>query len=1148
MSESYQGSPEKLNNNIPSLQDLSGSLIFHLFKEHFFDTAIFSKNKANNPQDILQDRKDISQNEKDIFYKAWRNADGKFLLSYMETHASIDDKKRLIALNNTLQSAEVSNYYTKICEGFEINNEYLLVYTITFLQKYKTSLQREDALKIITSKKYQKIHKIYKTTTPTEEPFHNFLKKIELCKEKESIPLLLTEAVPGKGSFFKQTEKLIFEKLGFHLAPHDFVDRNSMQILMPPKQNIAAFENILNQMVKAQKIWKEISPFEFYRPLNSENFCRFFLNKNFTEIPLKKKIYFRLIDLEKYDFYNRRVLLNLSSEIDRIEEKGIYPNDVPAVESIMKKFSLPLFVPKERSIFEKHKDIPALLESIQGDAFNLFYKRLSKSLQIVDIEDLLILGQKFLNLKEQVEKISPMPDPDQVIEDNFFSLLKYVNVKYPEDISYGGDIAWSHFYLNTDPQKKTLFDEKIKNFNIENTENLKDLLDFFNSADELQISFLEQLHTQGATKMSLTLHSFSIPFLKKINQDLLNKFPKINKAELAEALTNPGGYFSDVIKEYETNSKYFQQIYSFYEALSFPNVSFDSVLWDTYHCLKKETYQQTLNGLTDADIQNYHRFVKKYEIDVTLTENIMFLVPTFSLAEANIQELKTTNDGLIFLDTFQNFYENLKRDGSNFEFDGERDILKICKKNLGKVVNTLSSSYDFVFPKEFKTINSFMYKYNHEINTLLKTESLSLLEDPKFQSFFFNFDFSVKGNISSIEQKFEKLYFALVAYKNELSERQISAIKIVANMGIAIIDNKVIHRHSLLDKASDILNEDIINILLTDPQKVEILGKELNEIFYKIEQITLLSLLEACDLIKNYPEKDSFDNMKKDPNVFDRFVSEVIIKEFDATDILTNDISTLLIFANKLDDHDVDKLLEEAKKLKKSGETLHLSDIYTLISLVKNPTEMKLFQNKDVLEKFLEDTLYNNQTVARTKFASERHYNTNVKDNPSPDFFSHLNLYRIVKLQEALKDPENLKQLGIIISQDLKNNDSELAGNIQLDADRLFTQDQMVSGSNHHAKSFGESSFLLPADISYHLHAISPDERNYAGPSKTDLEAIRSSHHLELVITPVGWHDEKNRILNVNFDATSFNEKRDTENLPPWSVADLGTIHIYVPK
>ncbi len=139
-----------------------------------------------------------------------------------------------------------------------------------------------------------------------------------------------------------------------------------------------------------------------------------------------------------------------------------------------------------------------------------------------------------------------------------------------------------------------------------------------------------------------------------------------------------------------------------------------------------------------------------------------------------------------------------------------------------------------------------------------------------------------------------------------------------------------------------------------------------------------------------------------------------------------------------------------------------------------------------------------------------------------------------------------MRQLGNVIARDVADEQTEYGGVIRLDgADPPLLAIHSYSHSNGEYSTF-QNVYLPDGLTSFHLHALTPDNSDYSGPSGlregdvADAGYVRTTGSTDVVITTLG-HPKKEGVedrsqLLVNIDMYYFDPRIQTIQL-----VDLGS-------
>lgn len=182
---------------------------------------------------------------------------------------------------------------------------------------------------------------------------------------------------------------------------------------------------------------------------------------------------------------------------------------------------------------------------------------------------------------------------------------------------------------------------------------------------------------------------------------------------------------------------------------------------------------------------------------------------------------------------------------------------------------------------------------------------------------------------------------------------------------------------------------------------------------------------------------------------------------------------------------------------------------------------LKTVKNNEYLSINIKNKFYlQNEKYLRKKvnkfFESSKHTYI-LRDTNTPAYnASELTLgqlQRIYLVYKYLKDPSSLQEMGNVIEEDIKDIYAEHGGVIIFNKNRIHfkTLESCIEKNifNNSAYKPPEEINLIPNIGGFHLHAISNNDKQYAGPSDMDLlityiTTYFGSECHEFLITPIG--------------------------------------------
>lgn len=364
-----------------------------------------------------------------------------------------------------------------------------------------------------------------------------------------------------------------------------------------------------------------------------------------------------------------------------------------------------------------------------------------------------------------------------------------------------------------------------------------------------------------------------------------------------------------------------------------------------------------------------------------------------------------------------------------------------------------------------------------------------------------------------------------------LSEDKNKNLECVAAYGLKLIDSENIEAEDklieLLDdeeftvrdsalkaikEVGSIRAEDKLVSLLKDEEKMgdlevmEILGKLKSE--------------KAIPYLANYLESKDEQERKWATKSLRRIGNENVVEELikgdsaESLKALKENPLTLGYLMEEGDEKILKKMLDQDKlkdyaKIKeriiKVGGEVGPEDIYTLTNIDEHI--ISLASDRIALEnKILKNVEEVSHTERTAHYAEKEPYLTEsfLQQRGKLD---ESDLIKIYTLSDSFKDHEVKEQVGRIVKTDLINDRTELGGLIHLKEGKIdFEMYAPKCKGDDGAYIFTNRLMnkLRQSICSFHLHAVSIDEKKHAGPSIEDLETSEYLFRDDVVITPIG--------------------------------------------
>lgn len=430
----------------------------------------------------------------------------------------------------------------------------------------------------------------------------------------------------------------------------------------------------------------------------------------------------------------------------------------------------------------------------------------------------------------------------------------------------------------------------------------------------------------------------------------------------------------------------------------------------------------------------------------------------------------------------------------------------------------------------------------------------------------------------------ECMKVAEVSYNLDLTEdsEKFWALMTFHKMGFSLLrgQNRVYFKEYVLDKNDTSLLDN-----LNDKEFVQFLTKMI-ETYYQ-DDFNPELIKEISDLYKKY------DRSTRDQIFSGKFqeLFNYISEEFGINFVHPS------IFEALLNIHQKDKF-EKIKTfvniLRKNGETVFANDLITITELVnnekvygtlvneedgklnKNPllqtvnVYLKLrpdpkersskdyFQTLEILKR--QAILKKDGTLIAKLERDQEDYLRNYTERPPLKELPFLQLYRIAILFQRLLEPEVkelkklpktnpsiLDQISEIVIEDLKNQKTELGGQIRIvNGEVVFQTIESLSRTN---EAYGNDKYndFTNGFATFHLHAVKLDSSEFAGPSGAvglgggDFSAADVFNGTDIVITTLGHPKGRGDKLLINLDLY-FVDKRNSGKKPV--IFDFGIYEI----
>ncbi|MBT3865026.1 hypothetical protein HOE67_04970 [Candidatus Peregrinibacteria bacterium] len=245
---------------------------------------------------------------------------------------------------------------------------------------------------------------------------------------------------------------------------------------------------------------------------------------------------------------------------------------------------------------------------------------------------------------------------------------------------------------------------------------------------------------------------------------------------------------------------------------------------------------------------------------------------------------------------------------------------------------------------------------------------------------------------------------------------------------------------------------------------------------------------------------------------------ETIKKVLNISSLEAEDYFTILIIHKDFDSEKFEATITLCKNL---DIQYNASDLFTLNAIANNPQLTELLQNRKELEKTA-------KTLYKTKPAQRKEVNESVKqqfknkkytERPNISKINPIQLIKLHLLQKALETEEFKQQIGQIVAQDIKDKTTEKGGVFRYKNNTLVPINQFsFSDSDGGFLSNNGDLFQAPGIVSFHLHALTPDNSEFSGPSGHfgehsfdsggDLYVAQMTQSADVTITTMG-HPKK---------------------------------------
>lgn len=215
--------------------------------------------------------------------------------------------------------------------------------------------------------------------------------------------------------------------------------------------------------------------------------------------------------------------------------------------------------------------------------------------------------------------------------------------------------------------------------------------------------------------------------------------------------------------------------------------------------------------------------------------------------------------------------------------------------------------------------------------------------------------------------------------------------------------------------------------------------------------------------------------------------------------------------------------LDDIKDMKgELGKKISSNDISLLTTVSRTPgLKELLFDRKKLIAEA--GKIYDEKSLERTErnFDSKKVYT----ERPSLGDMDSISLLRLVLLKRALEDPGVLGKLGEIISRDMQDTTTEYGGEVLWNGTGLYFNNVDSTARFDGAYNNALTRLLEGGFMSFHLHALVPDESKFAGPSGDPWAALggdwgcaRVYRATDVVITTAGFANDKTEELLINVD------------------------------
>ena len=511
--------------------------------------------------------------------------------------------------------------------------------------------------------------------------------------------------------------------------------------------------------------------------------------------------------------------------------------------------------------------------------------------------------------------------------------------------------------------------------------------------------------------------------------------------------------------------------------------------------------------------------------------------------------------------------ESYKKIFDNYDFLINKKTYESIKKYFSHKPQTISNldgilSYKSLKnPKFIEIANILEQEYsisNKRIMNLfgkddIPSNFLAIIKSEKFkQNIRWISDFySSKGKLQHYDRptiKFQNSdFFEFAMLVNNFPKAE-SVFNQIDYIGIGINHNEFVE----YIKTHILSHESAVASLLNE--KFPEFYKRITEKFYGGDKniTAVIEITELFSVLEKTPEKIKLlfsDDFQK--------AHSFIKKEFNITNL---HYSTLLPILQISKDFDARKYKDIIEELNEIGEKVTANDLILISEILKDQDFKELLFDRDDLEESLEhtydskeysrlhiDQVVSLQTAAKNSKPESKKKRLILKskklkeeysERPPLVELSNLQLLRLYLFQKSMQDPDFIKEMGRIVSEDIENKSTEYGGTISFENKKIGFNSVKSHSEFNGAYMNRKYRFLINGIATFHLHALEKDNSKFSGPSGWlnanggDIASADFYDSTDLVITTMGHPKDpsKNEIkdkLIVNIDMYYVDKRRN---------------------